>query len=214
MNIGKIPKLKEGIALDIDDTIALTFGYWIKSLKKKFKMSEDLTPDKIIKKYKLAQEVPCWQTKEALAWMENKRNSNDFQRKIPPIKDSIKFVKKINKLIPISVYITIRPKIVTESSKDWIEKYNYPEAPIILRPKNISLEKGNEWKARVLEHLYPKIKGIIDDNINVLKNLKEDYKGTFFLYNHNKINLKNSKINVFPCTDWNQVYKNIKNNLK
>jgi len=33
-----------------------------------------------------------------------------------------------------------------------------------MKPESIKKEQGNEWKAKVLEKLYPKILGIIDDN--------------------------------------------------
>lgn len=207
MDLGKIPKLKAGIALDIDETLAWTIKLWVQEMKVKFKNPEKLSTNQIIEKYKLAQNVPYWNTEEAKVWMEDKRNSNDFQKIIPTVKDSKKYVEKISKIINISAYLTIRPEIVKQGTREWLDKNNFPKAPIICRPTKIPSKEGNLWKAKVLEKTYPKIKGIIDDNPEVLKYLNKDYKGVFFLYN-NKIS---SKINVVSCKTWKDVYFEIKN---
>jgi len=69
---------------------------------------------------------------------------------------------------------------------------------------------GNEWKAKILEELYPKVLGIIDDNAKLLQFLNPNYKGVVFMYEHHN-NLG------FPfavaCQDWLSVLKEVKKYL-
>lgn len=80
-------------------------------------------------------------------------------------------------------------------------------APVICRPNEIVHGNGNEWKAKVLQELYPRVLGIIDDNAKLLQFLNLDYKGKVFMYEHQD-NLG------FPyavaCKDWLTVYEEVK----
>ena len=80
-----------------------------------------------------------------------------------------------------------------------MKKHNFPLAPVICRPNELAHDKGNEWKAKILEELYPKVLGIIDDNAKLLQFLNPGYQGKVFMYDHHD-NLG------FPfaiaCKDW------------
>ncbi len=105
------------------------------------------------------------------------------------------------------LYITIRPEGVLEGTKNWLKTHSFPLAPVICRPNDIAHSDGNEWKAKILEKLYPQVLGIIDDNAKLLQFLSPSYKGKVFLYDHND-NLK------FPfavaCKDWLTLYKEVR----
>ena len=205
-------KIKQkGLALDIDETLSRTNGHWFKTLIKKFGNPEKLTVEEILKNYRYTNNVPYWQAKEAHEWMEEQRHSNDMQRELPLIENANHTVEKINKIIPISAYITVRPDTVIEGTKDWLLQHNFPLAPIICRPKNVEFTQGNKWKANLLHKLYPKILGIIDDNPELLEHLPKDYKGTVFVYGLEKIE---TKINAIPCKDWNTVLKEVEKKFK
>jgi hypothetical protein len=209
LKIGKLPKItREGIALDIDETLSDTISYWVFEMQRKFGNPENLSVKEMIVKYRYAQNVPYWQTSEAMSWAEDQRNSNELQTKLQLIKDADAYVKKINKIIPIVAYISIRPDTVIGGTQAWLDKHGFPKAPVICRPKDIPTERGSEWKARVLEKLYPKVRGIIDDNSSVLKFINKDYKGTIFLYDHKKP--VPSNVNTIHCKDWPEVYSNVK----
>ncbi|MFA6065273.1 MAG: hypothetical protein WCW44_03800 [archaeon] len=190
---------KSGIALDIDETLSNTALHWFSSMIKLFGTPEKLTAKEMIIKYKYTKHVPYWQTKEAQEWLNSQRMSNNMQREIPLIKNSNHSVEKINKIIPIVAYLTVRPNSVEKGTKDWLLKHNFPVAKIICRPDNIAFSDGNKWKAKMLTELYPKVLGIIDDNPELLTFLPTDYKGTIFVYGSEHIE---TKLNAIPCKDW------------
>jgi hypothetical protein len=198
---------KTGLALDIDETLSSTNVHWFRSMINRFGNPEGLSAEKIAEKYRYAQRVPYWQTKEAEEWMEEKRHSNEMQMELPLIENANHTVEKINKIIPIVAYITIRPHTVEEGTKHWLLKHNFPEAQVIFRPKEVPFSEGNKWKAKILQELYPKVIGIIDDNPELLTHLKTNYKGTIFVYNMEKIN---TSLHAIPCKDWKTTVNEVK----
>ena len=206
--IQSLPEIKkEGIAVDIDETLSWTIGFWVKELQKLFGNPENLSVNEIIKKYRYTQNVSYWQNKDALEWMKKHRNSNAIQMKLSVIPNSDLTIKKISNIIPIVAYITTRPQSVIESTKLWLKEKGFPDAPIMCRPNEVSTKEGNKWKAKVLEKLYPKVKGIIDDNADLVNCLSSNYEGYIFLYDNDKIK---SELKVIPCKDWQTVYNEVK----
>lgn len=198
---------RTGLAVDIDETLSWTIGYWIEEMQNKFGNPENLTIKEMVEKYRYTQNVPYWQHEEALQWVDEKINSNETQESLPLIEGSSAYLNRINQIVPIVAYITVRPERVIEGTKNWLTKHNFPLAPIICRPNELAHSDGNEWKAKILEELYPKVLGIIDDNAKLLKYINTSYKGKVFLYDHHD-NLG------FPfavaCKDWLTVYKDVK----
>jgi len=193
-------KGEQGLALDIDDTIAFTFGCWVNALKEKFGDPEKLTPEEMVVKYKLSQFVPYWQTSEVSGFIENLRIDNSLQVNIPLIENSNRVVQKINKIIPIKVYITNRPGCVYDGTVKFLKKHHFPDLPIILDSTGTHQKEGAKWKANVLKTLYPEIMGIIDDSSSLIKELEPDYEGVIFHYNHQE--KCSDKLNVIPCNRW------------
>lgn len=198
--------IEKGLAVDIDETLSWTIGYWIEEMQNKFGNPENLTIKEMVEKYRYTQNVPYWQHEEALQWIDEKINSNETQESLPLIEGSSAYLNRINKIIPIVTYITIRPERVLEGTKNWLTKHNFPLAPVICRPNKLAYSNGNEWKAKILEELYPRVLGIIDDNAKLLQFLSPNYKGKVFMYDHND-NLG------FPfavaCKDWLTVYNEV-----
>ena len=205
-------KIVKGLALDIDETLSWTISYWVEKLQDKFGNPENLSVQEITEKYRFTQNVPYWQTKEALDWMEKARKSNEIQEILPLIEGSNKVVDKINKIIPIAAYVTIRSESVIPGTRKWLNKHGFPDAPVIAKPELISIEKGSKWKAQALKYLYPQIIGIIDDNPSIIDYLGEDYKGYVFLYD----NIDHPKISraIIPCKTWEDVYIKVRATLK
>jgi 5'(3')-deoxyribonucleotidase len=198
---------KKGLAVDIDETLSWTIGYWITELQRMFGNPENLTVKEMIEKYRYTQNIPYYQKSEILEWIDQKINSNETQESLPLIEGSSAYLKKINKIIPIVSYITIRPERVKEGTKNWLSKHNFPLAPVICRPNELVNSNGHKWKAEVLKKLYPQVLGIIDDNAKLLEFLSPNYQGTVFLYDHHD-NLN------FPfaiaCQNWLDVYQEVK----
>ncbi len=205
-------KLKEnkvrGLALDIDETLSFTIGGLVDGLAKEFGNPENLTVEEMVRKYKHTDKIPYWQSKECDLVIDKILTDEKIQKDLPLIKNANSLANKVNEIISIVSYITIRPRIIFEATKYWLKKNNFPKAPTILKPKNISRRMGNKWKAKVLEYLYPEVLGIVDDNPGLVKNLSRKYKGTIFLYDHTETERKDIK--VIPCENWNQVLVEVK----
>ena len=204
----KLPTTVEGIACDIDETVSWTVGFWMKSMQEKFGNPENLSVEEMAIKYKYTQNVPYWNTPETRQFMEEMRNSNEIHSQFRAINGS-SLLRKVPGIIPLSAYLSIRPESVREGTERWIRANNLPEAPVILRPEEVGSGRGNEWKARVLETLYPWVKGIIDDNEDILNYLSHDYKGHIFLFGHETIPGPN-QVKVVPCPKWEDVYESAK----
>jgi hypothetical protein len=200
----------KGLALDIDETLSFTIGYLIGKLSDNFGNPENLSVREIYLKYRHTSNVPYWQGEEVEKFVGKINNSNEIQKNLPLIENSNKIVQKINKIIPIVAYITARPGTVLDGTRFWLKKHGFPKAEIITKPKNIPRKKGNEWKAKVLEYLYPEIVGIVDDNPGLTDFFATNYKGVVYLYDNTEAERKD--INIIPCKDWETVVKKIKQN--
>lgn len=198
----------KGLALDIDETLSFTIGYMIEELIKKFGNPENLTAEEIAKKYKHTDKIPYWQNKECRELLDNIIKTNEIQKDLPLIENSNLLVNKVNKIIPILAYITVRPKTIFEGTKFWLKKHNFPKATIITKPIGILRKDGNKWKAKVLEYLYPEISGIVDDNPGLSFCFGKNYKGKVFLYDN--VEVKKKDINIIPCKDWKAVLVAVK----
>lgn len=198
---------KQSLVLDIDGTLSWTIAAWIEQIQKKFGNPENLSVKQMVEKYHFTKNVPYYQTPKVLALMDRLQNSNKMQENLPLIKDSNKIVQKINKIIPVAAYLSARPETVIKGTKNWLKKYNFPQADIINRPDNIPPYQGREWKAKVIQLLYPEVLGTIDDNPELVEFLPKNYEGIIFLYNNTE-SLRND-INVIPCPAWKDVLKKI-----
>lgn len=209
MNISNLEKIKgelqPGLGVDIDETLSWTIGHWVERMLVKFGNPENFSIQEMVSKYRYTQNVPYWQTPEALAWMDEQINSNEVQKELPLIEGADHYLRKIHEIVPIAAYITIRPEGIRSGTEEWLEKHGFPKAPVICRPK--VEEDGVRWKAMVLSTLFPQVKGIIDDNDRLLEFLGDEYAGKIFLYNHQK---ERGKENIFACPDWLAVYKRVK----
>lgn len=196
-----------GLALDIDETIAGTNLYWFEKLQVEFGNPENLSVKEMVETFRYTENVPYWQSNEAFERMEEYRSSDKIQRILPLIENSNTVIQKINKLLPVVLYLTNRPRTVINGTKFWLKKHNFPLVDILSRPPKIKIEDGNFWKAKVLKFLYPEIVGIIDYNPNFANKLSNRYKGTIFLYDN--IDHPRRDIRVVPCKTWRDVLNKV-----
>lgn len=101
---------KQGLALDIDGVLSWTGTAWVKQLQKKFGNPENLTVAQIIKKYHFTKNIPYWQTPQVQIFKDKLEKSNDLQKNLPLIKDSLKFVQNIN-IIPCKTWPVVLKKV-------------------------------------------------------------------------------------------------------
>lgn len=202
----KRDKIK-GLALDIDETLSFTIGKLVDELAREFGNPENLSVEEIINKYKHTDKIPYWQSKECDLLIDKILTDEEIQKDLPLIKNSNSLVNKVDKIVPIVSYLTVRPRCIFGATKFWLKNNNFPLASVILKPRNVPRRRGNKWKARVLEYLYPEVLGIVDDNPGLVDCLSRKYKGKVFLYN-NQIGRKD--IRVIECKDWNEVLRKVK----
>ena len=199
---------RRGIVLDIDDTLSWTIGSWVEQLQQRFGNPENLSVKEMSIKYKYALDAPYWQTREVWEWVEMTREDNQMQENLTLIEGASDYVKKIQALLPIVGYLTIRPRSVLDGTYKWLKKYNFPRVEVLARPAEVPSAEGDKWKAEVLDFLYPQVQGIVDDKMAVVEYLPKDYQGTIFLYDNETAEVKNIK--VIPCKAWPEVYAQIK----
>lgn len=199
---------KKGLVLDIDETLSWTIGHWVEQMQQLFGNPEGLSVKELVKKYRYTQNVPYWQTEEAIQWMVNAILSNEFQEKLPLVENAHHFVQRINEIIPIIGYITVRPVDVMSGTRNWLKKHDFPEKEIIAKPMNIQRIEGTKWKAEVLSNLYPEVLGIVDDNPGLIEYLPSDYQGTIYLYDYDETT--RNDIRIYPCKTWEDIYTKIK----
>ena len=202
-----LPEIRgEGIALDIDETLSNTMHYWIENMLELFGNPEGLSVEEMAKKYRYTWESPYWQSDEALDWINGVLSDKGAQLDFSVVTDAKDFVWKINDVVPVVAYITARPECVADVTRDWLVKHGFPDVPVICKPEATYGVGGNKWKAGVLKSLYPRVKGIVDDNVKLCKYL-DDYDGYVFLYSHE---LVDDGANGVACVDWEAVYEEVK----
>ena len=199
---------KPGIALDIDETLSWTLGHWIEEMQNRFGNPENLSVRDLINKYRYPENVPYWQTQEALDWKEDARNNDSLQTKLGLMPGAVEGVAALIKIVPISVYITVRPVTILNGTKVWLKEHGFPTAEIIAKPVTVAHADGNKWKAEKLVELYPRVQGVVDDNAGLLQFLPADYKGHVFLYNHKTIP-DSPQQNVYACPEWKSVVQQV-----
>jgi hypothetical protein len=199
---------KSGLLLDIDETLSWTLGHWVAVMQEKFGNPENLSVKELIAKYRYTEHVPYWQTPEAKAWIREAVDNNELQKQLPLIENANHIVEKVSKIIPIVGYLTLRPPTVMDGTRAWLQRHNFPDEPLLLRPEHIPHGDGYEWKAHVLVHLYPEVMGIVDDNARMLQFLPDEYKGAIYLYDTESF--EETNLNVIPCKTWDDVYEKAK----
>ena len=196
-----------GIACDLDDTVSETLLFWTNRLINKFGKPSHLTTEDIIKKYGYVQYVPFWSGEKVHEYTEKLSKDQNLYKSLKPIKEAKYYLPKVHQIIPISLYLTARPELIKDISKEWINQIDeFPNAYQMHRPESVEFSDSNLWKANILQEMYPTIQGIIDDNTGLLKYLPKDYPGYIFAYTKEKVNHPRA----IQTSTWEKIYENIK----
>lgn len=203
-----LSELKPGLAVDIDETLSWTIYSLASELIAKFGSPENLTVEEIISKYRYTWNVPDWQTLEIQEWTRSRLYDNEFQRNLPIISGADIYLKKVHEIVPVFAYLTARPCSVLDGTIDWLNKSGFPDAPVVTRPDTVDRYMGNKWKAGMLEALFPKLIGLIDDNDGIVKYLGDDYPCPIFLFDHKDV--PKSRLDLIACPEWGDVYREVR----
>lgn len=106
---------RQGLALDIDETLSWTVYDWMLKLEGKFGKPDNLTPQERIARYQYIEHVPGWRDShhwpEIIKWMVETAHSNEAQLDLPLIENAHEKVWQIHEHLPIVLYLTIRPAV-------------------------------------------------------------------------------------------------------
>ena len=196
-----------GLALDIDDTLSWTCREWVEYLHAEFGNPENLTPQEFVDKYRLIQRASYFARDDVLVRVREMCFDPAFHDSVAVVEDALPALKKIEQVTPIGVYLTARPESMRKSTQQWLDRHSFPKAELIMCPDEQPFGTASEWKAKVLEELYPDVFGIIDDNPSLFIHLAQSYRGTVFIYNHDA-----SEVNhpgAIACSDWNDVAEKV-----
>lgn len=205
MDLDKIIK-KEGLALDVDETLSITCPQIFSDLAELFGLPNGVPIEELLKEHTFAGRVPGWDKGEPFEWIKNQFHDMEYSKTFKTIDGALEYVHEVNKIVPICAYITARPYTLQTPTEEWIKDKGFPDAPIITRHDMLE-GAGSRWKAPLLERVWPKVYGIVDDNKKLIQYFT-DYQGTLFLFE--KEEAPESKFDVVPCKDWEATYKAIK----
>ncbi|CAM9317857.1 unnamed protein product, partial [Heterosigma akashiwo] len=191
---------KHGLVLDIDETLSATNVAWFTRLEKLFGNPEGSSIEILVEKYHLAQNVPFWQSEEAVAWMHSQRESPQAQDGLPLIAGALEGVRSLIAITPVVGYCTVRPVSVTANTLSWLRENGFPDLPVVSKPVDVPFEEGNAWKARSLHHLWPEVTGIVDDNPKLPTFAGVEYPGAVFLFSHAEC--KPGYTHAIACATW------------
>eukprot|EP00927_Polykrikos_kofoidii_P026500 TRINITY_DN23578_c0_g1_i1.p1 TRINITY_DN23578_c0_g1~~TRINITY_DN23578_c0_g1_i1.p1 ORF type:complete len:374 (-),score=45.59 TRINITY_DN23578_c0_g1_i1:285-1406(-) len=189
-----------GIVLDIDETLSATNVAWFNRLEELFGNPEEVPIEDLIGQYKLAQNVPFWQSKEAYSWMQKQRDDPKAQDDLPLVPGAVEGAHTLKNIIPIVGYCTVRPESVNDNTIAWLRDNSFPDLPVVAKPKDVPFEDGNKWKASSLHAMWPEVTGIVDDNPKIPLFAGDSYPGTIFLFSH--AHCPPGTTHAEPCATW------------
>lgn len=200
-----------GLALDIDDTLSWTCREWADLLLTEFGNPENLSKHEFEKKYRLLENAPYFQRDDILARCRELCMDTDSYHWLPPIEGALHAIMEIEKVVPIVAYITARPELLRDTTSAWLETHGFPKAELHMNPEEFSFQRKGNWKQEVLEKLYPRITGIIDDHFNICNALSDDYPGVVFLYRHEHASSPHPR--AIACGEWDDVVIKVRNHF-
>ncbi len=202
----------KGLVIDIDETLSNSALYMAGELGRLYGNPLNLSDEELFERL-LDRNVPFWDINVIREWGQVAMESAEIVEKYSVKEGAGKAVSKINDIIPMVGYLTLRPESIKDVSARWLKKHGFPEVPVLARPNSIKLTDGSmgmQWKAAVLDYLYPQITGLIDDTLEIYTYLPSNYKGTIFLYN--KKPRPKRELNTISCKTWDDVYREVVEN--
>lgn len=175
---------RRGLVLDIDETLSATNVAWFERLEQLFGNPTGLPLEQLIQDYHLAQNVPFWQSEEALAWMQSQRDDPRAQDGLPLIPGAVEGVYSLADVTNVVGYCTVRPETVSANTIAWLRENGLPDLPVVSKPSSVPFAEGNNWKANALKEMWPEVTGIVDDNPKVPILATKLYPGKIFLFGH------------------------------
>lgn len=192
----------QGLALDIDDTLADTARHTFQLAKQVF--PHDLTVDELLFKYRQPGEVPEWQTPEVTQWLEQHLGNAEYLNEMPVMSGAQPVVKRLSQKIPITCYITSRQHYTREMTLDWLARHEFPLAPLITRSADVI---AKNWKFAELKKNFTQSVCLIDDGLGKLTDeMFVDEPSLLMWFNPLGVPSNNHKVTSYAS--WSEIEKN------
>lgn len=188
--------------VDIDDTIADTFPYFVSLANERFGNPDGLDDGEIVRRFGIMPNVPFWQTPEVLLWLAAESVSSERQEKIPPVPGAIDGVWRLAERYAVA-YATSRPESVREGTVRWLVRHGFPEGELHMRTGEFELVNGNLWKASLVRE-----RGaiaVVDDNPEILRALELAGETLVCLFGSHPERPVAGIANVVECASWDDV---------
>ncbi|HEX7017475.1 MAG TPA: hypothetical protein VF209_01030 [Patescibacteria group bacterium] len=164
-----------GLAFDIDDTLCDTARTVMEIMHHLFPTHIPFDTDVFLQAYGQPGHVPEWQVPAAQQKIEELLNDDEFLLNLPPIEEAKNYMAEIDRLVPVSLYLTSRVHARKEVTEQWLQKHHFPRAPVITRHSQVM---EVDWKIQLLTAKYPDIFALIDNEI--ITSGQTDFKGHLF----------------------------------
>ncbi len=182
----------QGIAIDIDDTLAHTSLICAKYLHQEFTPNDDIPFDQLLSEYGYAERAPQWSSPESVERLHLWLTDLDFISQIPPVPAAQVGIEKVLSKVPLAFYLTSRQPFSYDVTTNWLQRHGFPEAEVMCRQPTV---RDPDWKVKFLAENYPHTVGLIDNEIHVPENT--EYQGHLFeLILHKKITPEHPKIKI------------------
>lgn len=199
--------LKYGLALDIDDTIADTSRACIRHMLEKFGQ-HPLTIEEIRTRYGYPSLVPEWQLPQYQSTLQSLYQSTRLYQHVQPLPGAIAHTHQLATIAPIQCYITSRMTHLHDLTAEWLERHDFPAAPLICRPPEI---QEPDWKIRFLVHEKYHLVGIVDNELYVPSDVDFHFR-LFELVEHQKISPAHPALEI--CDSWQTVIEKLRQSIK
>lgn len=196
----------KGLVIDLDETLSGTIRYMAGELARLYGNPLNLSTAELRKKI-LTHDVPFWDLEVIRDWGLKALESEEMAEAYPIIEGSDRAVERIDRVVPVAGYLTLRQTSLRTATERWLKKHGFPDEPVITRPDDLKLGDGMKWKADTLAYLYPQVIGLIDDTLDIFNYLPDGYPGAIFLYG--QADYPQSGLNVIPCETWDDVYEKV-----
>lgn len=207
-----------GVAVDIDDTLSATNLQWARQLLFTLGNPEALTPEQIISKYEYVRNVPYWPKERIEHFVQECFADETSLLGYPVLEGALPGIYEVQEVTPLLAYVTTRPDSMVDVTKAWLKRSSFPDADVVCLPHADLLQwsgikSAMEWKAMLLEYLYPHISGIIDDNEEFIHHLSPSYRGSVCLLHRSPLIPLRTDLALYSCPTWHDVADAIRTEL-
>jgi len=171
---------EQGLAIDIDDTLADTAVACFQVIYEKYGQLTDKSLTELIAQYRQPGSVPAWQTIQIQTLIRNTIEDPDWLSQVPPIESAATVIQRLSTTVPVSLYISSRLTHHQSVTEKWLLAHGFPLAPVKLRTID---ETRPNWKLAFLAAMYPDTYGLIDNELGFLPVEKHEYRGRLLWFN-------------------------------